>query len=110
MAEIIGKLHWSQEAFDDLDAITDFILKDSPQYAEIVGDALIEAAEHAFNHPHYGRMVPELQNPTIREKIVYSYRVIYELNEHENGHDVSIIAIASGAQLLVPILDERKPS
>jgi len=44
MAEIIGKLHWSKEAFDDLDAITDFILKNSPQYAEIVGDALIEAA------------------------------------------------------------------
>jgi len=41
---------------------------------------------------------------------VYSYRVIYELNEHENGHDVSIIAIASGALLLVPILDERKTS
>ena len=110
MAEIIGKLHWSEEAFEDLDLITDFILKDSPQYAEIVGDALIDAAENAFNHPHHGRMVPELQNPSIREKIVYSYRVIYQLIEHNTGHDINIIAIANGAQLLAPILHERKPS
>ena len=110
MAESIGKLHWSQEAFDDLDAITDFILKDSPQYAEIVGNALIDAAEAAFIHPHHGRMVPELQNPTIRERIVYSYRVIYQLVDHGNEHDLNIIAIANGAQLLAPILQERNPS
>ncbi|MFC4700655.1 type II toxin-antitoxin system RelE/ParE family toxin [Glaciecola siphonariae] len=76
----------------------------------MIGDALIDAAEHAFNHPHHGRMVPELQNSTIREKIVYSYRLIYELTEYENGHDVSIITIANGTQLLVPILEERNRS
>jgi hypothetical protein len=55
-------------------------------------------------------MVPELQNPSIREKIVYSYRVIYQLIEHNAGHDINIIAIANSAQLLSPILNERKPS
>lgn len=97
MAESIGTLHWSVEAFDDLDAITDFILKDSPTYAEIVGNALIDAAEAAFIQPHHGRMVPELQDPTIRERIVYSYRVIYQYFEHNRGHDINIIAVANSA-------------
>jgi hypothetical protein len=53
-------------------------------------------------------MVPELQNPTIREKIVYSYQLIYQLIEHDSGHEINIIVIANGAQLLVPILNERE--
>jgi plasmid stabilization system protein ParE len=54
----MAKLVWSEEAFNDLDDITDFILKDSARYAQIVGEALLTAAKEAFEEPYVGRMVP----------------------------------------------------
>jgi len=58
---------------------------------------LIDAADAAFIHPHHERMMPELQNPIIRELIVYSYRVIYRLIEHGKAYDINIIANTNGA-------------
>lgn len=52
-------------------------------------------------------MVPELENLFIRERLVYSYRIIYQIIEHDEGYNIGIIAIASGSQLLTPILDNR---
>ena len=39
--------------------------------------------------PETGRMVPEIMNADIREIIVYSYRVIYDISEN----DIQILTI-----------------
>ena len=41
-----------------------------------------------------GRVVPEISNPSIRELLVYSYRLIYEISP--NG--IEILAIIHGKQ------------
>jgi plasmid stabilization system protein ParE len=42
-----------------------------------------------------GRMVPELQNPTIRELIEGNYRIVYQIVDLEL---IRIIAVTHGAQ------------
>ena len=46
--------------------------------------------------PRSGRKVPEFDNEDIRELIVYSYRIIYQLQEHE----VVIAAVIHGKRVL----------
>lgn len=46
--------------------------------------------------PRSGRKVPEFDNEDIRELIVYSYRTIYRLQEHE----VVIAAVIHGKRVL----------
>lgn len=41
-----------------------------------------------------GRVVPELEEPTVRELIVGSYRLIYEIE----GADVNILSLIHGAR------------
>lgn len=99
----MAKLIWSEDAFNDLDSITDFILNDSPRYAQIVGEAILEASEESLQEPYRGRMVPELAQQQIREKLVYSYRLIYQVVDE----DIQILAVISSSQLLTPIVSNR---
>ena len=42
--------------------------------------------------PQLGRIVPEIKDDNIREIILYSYRIIYRLNENS----IQIIAVMHG--------------
>ncbi|MFO1510411.1 MAG: type II toxin-antitoxin system RelE/ParE family toxin [Steroidobacteraceae bacterium] len=46
--------------------------------------------------PQAGRVVPELANPNVRERFVYSYRVIYEVR----GDLVEVLTVIHGKRLL----------
>ena len=75
-------LVWSPEAIEDIEAIAAYIERDSPWYAKAVVSKFIEAAELIPEYPQLGRIVPELQDPDVRERLVHSYRVIYRLEEN----------------------------
>ncbi len=66
-----AKLIWSIEAVDDLDAIAQYIHRDSPLHAQRVVDAALELAESIAEQPLAGRMVPELRDAAIRERFLY---------------------------------------
>lgn len=68
-----------QEALDDIDRIAEHIGKDSRYYAQQVVEHLIDLANELTAHPKLGRIVPELADPNVRERFLYSYRLIYEL-------------------------------
>lgn len=75
------EVKWAQAAFDDLDAIADYIGKDSPNYAAaFVGDAL-EAGFSLTHMAERGRVVPEWHEETIRELLLGNYRLIYQVME-----------------------------
>jgi plasmid stabilization system protein ParE len=67
-----AKIIWSPEAAEDLEQIADFIDRDSPRYARQVATEVLEAIERAAMFPNAGRVVPELDDPVIREVFVYS--------------------------------------
>lgn len=45
---------------------------------------IIEKSETLHKFPKIGRTVPELEDESIRELIIYSYRMIYEIVKDEN--------------------------
>lgn len=70
---------WSPAALEDAEAIAEYIARDSTQYAAAVARKLRDTARSLREFPHSGHSVPEFENDSIREKIVYSYRLIYRV-------------------------------
>lgn len=83
---------WSIPARNDLKQIYDYIAKDSKYYATNVAQQIISKAENLNKFPEIGRVVPEIGDENVRELIIYSYRIIYEVVP--NG--VQILAIIHG--------------
>ena len=90
------KLEWSEEALEDIESIATYIEKDSPAYAKSVVSKFFEKAEILQEFTELGRKVPEINDPNIREIFVYSYRLIYKVNEDT----VLFVAVVHGKRLL----------
>ena len=75
----MAEVRWTPQAADDLDAIAEFIAKNSPHYAAVFVMDVLQSVEQLTHFPQIGRIVPEIHNPAIREIILGSYRVIYRL-------------------------------
>lgn len=89
-------ISWSHQSLEDIDAIAACIKRDSAFYAKAVVDKFIRTAESIANFPEIGRTVPELNDALIRERFVYSYRLIYQINEN----NIEILAVIHGKRLL----------
>ncbi len=89
-------LKWSEEALEDIESIATYIEKDSPTYAKSVVSKFFEKAEILQEFSELGRKVPEFNDTTIREIFVYSYRLIYKLNQQ----DILLVAVVHGKRLL----------
>ena len=64
---------------DDLAGIVRFIARDDPGQARVFGNQLIDHALSIGPFPERGRIVPELNEHTVRELIHGAYRIIYEV-------------------------------
>jgi toxin ParE1/3/4 len=67
---------WSPPALDDVDSIAAYIARDSPRYASNVVRKFRDSARGLRQFPLSGRMVPEVEDERIREKIIYGWRMI----------------------------------
>jgi addiction module RelE/StbE family toxin len=94
------RLTWSPEAIEDIEAIASYIERDSPWYARAVVAKIVETAEAIPDHPELGRIVPEIDDRSIRERFVYSYRIIYRI---EQGR-ILVATIVHGSRLLEPFI------
>lgn len=96
-----SQLAWSPEAIEDIDCIASYIERDSPWFAQIVASKIVSTAESIPLHPEMGRIVPEIGNKNIRERFVYSYRLIYRIETHQ----IWIAAVIHGSRLLQPDIE-----
>ena len=87
---------WSGAAKSDLRDIFEHIARDSRFYAKKTVEEIAQRSEKLLNFPRIGRVVPEYNMEIIRELLIESYRVIYELQ----GEDVEILAVVHGMRLL----------
>ncbi len=87
---------WTKSAEADLRSIYDFISHNSKFYAKRVVQEIREKTEILETHPFIGRVVAEIGDDTIREVSIYSYRIIYQLNEQQ----IFILTIAHKRQNL----------
>lgn len=67
-----GPLIWSQEALDDINAIAEYISRDSPFYANQVAARFFEVGNSVLDEPKIGRIVPELNDLNVRERFIYT--------------------------------------
>ena len=93
-------LVWSPEAIGDVAAIAAYIERDSPWYARAVASKIVETAESILNYPELGRVVPEIGDPAIRERLVHRYRIIYRVEQA----GILIAAVIHGRQDFGPFV------
>lgn len=94
-----ARLIWSHEALNDVSAIAEYISRDSPYHARRVAQEFFAIAEAIIEQPKLGRVVPELNDEHVRERFLYSYRLIYEIQ----GDRLHILAVIHGRRLLETI-------
>ncbi len=79
-----------------MQAIYDYIARDSKTYAIRFVKSLVEVATKLQTMPRCGRIVPELEEYGFREVIYHNYRNVYRITE--DAKDVEILAIVHGAR------------
>jgi len=92
----MNRVLWMPSALEDLQSIQEYIARDSRYYADKFVDEAFRKTELLADFPECGRVVQEMENPSLREIIYGSYRIIYELIEDE----VQIVAVIHGKRLL----------
>lgn len=88
------KILWTDPAIDDLQAIRDYIARDSELYADDFISSILTAIERLESFPQIGRVTPEGENPGIRELLLGSYRIIYRVHENK----IQILAVIHGSR------------
>ena len=68
---------WAERPLDDVDALAEYIARDSEKYARAVVRAMVAAGRRLERFPFSGHVVRGTRCSTIREILVYSDRVIY---------------------------------
>ena len=87
---------WSPKALDDVEAIGLYISNDSPSYAGAVVKKVLDSTQILAHFPFAGRIVPEFCDESMREKFVYSYRIIYRIQQRT----VTVAAVIHGRRIL----------
>ena len=91
----------SPEAIEDIDSIAEYIARDSEFYARSVVNEILSLGTKIAEEPLIGRIVPELDDENIRERFVYSYRVVYTIEDTV----ITVVAVIHGKRLLENVPD-----
>jgi toxin ParE1/3/4 len=73
------KVILTPQSLDDLQKIVTFIDRDNAGRVRTFGNELVDRALATAAFPELGRMVPEIGEPSVREIIHGSHRIIYEI-------------------------------
>ena len=85
---------------DDLKVIYDFIARDSPHYAKLVVEGILDAVDRIERFPLIGRHIPEKPREDLRELIKPPYRIVYRVSE-----EVHILTVFRASRLFPISID-----
>lgn len=97
---------WTELAWQDLERVVDTIAQDSPTYAASFARRVWKRAQSLDEPSYRGRVVPELGDPAVRELILASYRLLYEIR----GETVYILGLIHGARNLAALWEREGES
>jgi len=97
------KIIWTESAWKDLEGVADYIARDSSHYAAAFVREARDAARTLAYLAERGRVVPEFNDPIIRELFVRSYRLIYQVAEQA----VYIVGFIHGARDLLALWERE---
>lgn len=90
------KVDWTDPAWDDLAQVANYIARDSEYYAAAFVQDVKDAAASLSEFSERGQIVPEWGDPSIRELLIKSYRLVYRVSEEK----VVILTFVHGARRL----------
>ncbi len=76
------KIVWSHEAAADIEALANYISRDSAFYAAAFVQEILDVSRSLNEYSERGRVVPEFGDTNIRELFVRGYRLIYSIEEY----------------------------
>jgi len=94
----MAQVRWTPQAAGDLDAIAEFIARDSPHFAALFVADVLQTVDRLIDFLESGRIVAEIDNKSVREVILGSYRIIYRRRRQA----VELLAVHHAARLLDP--------
>ncbi|MGE5282142.1 MAG: type II toxin-antitoxin system RelE/ParE family toxin [Chloroflexota bacterium] len=97
------RVAWTETAWRDLERIADYIAEDSPGYAAALVRRVRDGARSLEEMAERGRVVPELEEPAIRELVIGSYRLVYEIEDA----DIYILGLIHGARDLAALWEKE---
>lgn len=95
------RIVWTLQAIEDVEAIRSYIARDSPHYAALTAERIVDSVERLKEFPRSGRVVPELERDAYREVILGTYRIVYRLETDR----AQILTVVHAARLLPDLGD-----
>ena len=89
------KVKFLISAMENMQSIKAFIGRDNPQAAIRTIKKIKAAVKHLEEIPNSGRIIPEPNNPQLREVIVSNYRIMYQISKSA----INIFAVYEGHRL-----------
>lgn len=90
------KIIWSPTALNRLSSILEYIRNENSGAVERWINAIFSSVAHLEDFPESGRIVPEVNDKTIREIVFKKYRIIYSIKKDE----INILTIRLFKRLL----------
>ena len=91
----MNRVVWTRQAILDVEAIRNYISRDSQRYATVVVDQIVTAVDRLERFPLSGRRVPERPGSELREVLCASYRIMYRVS----GELVEVMTVFHGARI-----------
>lgn len=99
----MGEIKWTEKSSSNLQAIFDYIARDSKIYAGRFIKSLIAATKKLQTMPRCGRIIPELEEQGLSEIVYRNYRIAYRVIEND---DIEILAVIHCAREFLSAFEE----
>ena len=83
-----GGLRWAPRARQDLRDLVAYIAEDNRSAAGQFARSVFQAVEALRRFPQAGRVVPELNDPSIREVIKSPCRIVYRVSPQRDAVEI----------------------
>ncbi|MBL0105043.1 MAG: type II toxin-antitoxin system RelE/ParE family toxin [Bacteroidetes bacterium] len=77
----MAKVSWTRRSLKDLEAIHEYIALDSKFYAHRFVNRIVSRVDQLIDFPESGRIVPEMEDSSIRELIEGNFRIFYKFQK-----------------------------
>jgi plasmid stabilization system protein ParE len=101
---VARRVGWTEAALEDLSATAEYIARDSARYASAFAREAFAASDTLAEFANRGRVVPEFGDESIRELLLGSHRMIYQVSTER----VFIIGLVHGARDLAAMWRREK--
>jgi plasmid stabilization system protein ParE len=95
----IEKIIWTDDGIKSFEDVVQYISNDSEYYASEFAKRILSSIEKLPEFPYIGRIVPEYNNPDLREIIYQNYRIVYKIS----GNAVYLLLVIHGGRQLPKI-------